>query len=356
MLQHQQHEQPNDFMIDQGGVSRLISGVDGTTHAGIAISSEAGERQQHSERLAFSLTHRQRHAGGLSKVAGRQHPKGVVGDGHGDGRTLNARESSARFWEEAGSLDAKRSCANNDRGPGQAPTFESGRRDLGGEEGACHRSDGGNKSRRGQHGEQGRTAACVVGGAQQRSVRPAGGGGGGGATGRTAAIGTGDARRKNSRGVSLSPDLPLGQALRIMGGLIGGDGAKLSAVGNLYASLIFTILYRLMQSSFGARNAKNLYHFCSRVSSRGCEMPVACIVCRAGVQNSSCAQDGAVGLCVPRSPHTGIVLLCCWRRRLSSEVSSTRYVHGDAPWAVIVAADSVRQGHANPPRAALHSD
>ncbi|CAM9456742.1 unnamed protein product, partial [Scytosiphon promiscuus] len=199
------------------------------------------QKQAQFESASLS-TRTERHVGGLSRddaLAGRQHRTRLVGDAPGDGRTLNARESSARFWEEAESLDAQSSVANDDRRLGRGATAGSGCRDVGDETGGVLRSDRGN-SRPGQPGRQ-REAAGWAGGPRPRGVRPGAGAGGvgvgvGGTAGR-ATIGSGGARGKSLRGVPRPPDLSLGQALRTMGGLIGGDGAKLSAVGKHLTSL-----------------------------------------------------------------------------------------------------------------------
>lgn len=230
------------FMVGEGDTLQPGEGAAfSRSYSAIAASRVRQERQELAGSAYSSL--RRRPQGCPSKPpGGRQpdHQRRTVngsgtgkGNGDGDGRALGVRESSALFWEESDSLDAKSSGAFNERGLVIA---------RGGRAAAAAAVGGGGRGGRGEAAiapfvRRGRASTAVVGrgqGAEGRGQRVD-------VRLRTAAttaviggVSIKRSRRRHPRAVLTSPEeLPLGQALRTVGGLLGGDGAKVSAVSSL---------------------------------------------------------------------------------------------------------------------------
>lgn len=211
------------------------------TYSAMAASARArGRQQQESIGLTPSSMRHRRHRSGWRLP---QHPAGGPPQadhdhdhdhdqrhdhncsGTGEGRALSARESSALFWKESDSLDAKSSRADNEVWPRGASHSHSNSRHGGGAQGRATRAASA------RAGREGREKGSQVGGTGRGGGRPWGSRLGTDAAGSAAYGGSGVRRRNHPRAiVAPPPELPLGQALRTVGGLVAGDGAKVSAV------------------------------------------------------------------------------------------------------------------------------
>lgn len=235
--QQQQSRQPQlqqDFMVDENNTLQPGQSFAARSYSGKATSVGFRGRQQRQQQQWTGLAHSTPHhqlGGGLSKLSsgqGQQYSHQRCTDT--DGRALSVKESSALFWEESESLLAKSSCANNDwglglgrsrGGPGGRSTFSGA---------TAHLPASIASAARGYP----RAFSVVAGrerGSEGRGVRSS-------RDVRLAttaadigtAIGGNSFRNKHPRAELYSRELPLGQALRTIGGLVGADGAKVSAV------------------------------------------------------------------------------------------------------------------------------
>lgn len=237
--QQQQHDL--GYMVDEEDMLQPgdRGGVPAKTYSAIAAaycSARVPQQQQGSTGLVNSPPCRRRRrpeSRSSSKLVppGRQavYQQRHIANGNNDGRALSVRESSALFWEESESLDAKSVGANGEWGLG-----------IGGARGvaAAGSAAAGGRGGGAASVRRGRDPTVVVG-------RGPGPGGRGprvdvrmpAAAARDAGDGGGSRRRRNHPRSALdSPELPLGQALRTVGGLLGGDGTKMSAVRCFWGS------------------------------------------------------------------------------------------------------------------------
>lgn len=219
--------QQKDFMVDGEDLLRLRKSADAVGYRSSAAynDSRGQQRQTHSKSLASSsLDLHHRHGAGLSTRAadGQQHHQNRNDRSKSGGHALSAQESSTLFWEEVDSLDAKISSANNDWGQRLGGgRGRGGDGNNGGESMATLGVHNGRSRGEGRSGRGGRGSGAR--GPPKHGVRQA-------AAFATPVVGGGSVRKRHSRAFLTSTELPLGQVLRTVGGLVGGEGLKVSAV------------------------------------------------------------------------------------------------------------------------------